>query len=895
MKNLLLIFCALLLLSSKAYSQTLTLTAPLVPQEFKSGDDYFTDVLESPADGTHRRMIGWEENFAGTSVKVENGIWKGTVEIPGAYVFPLFPGLKNTLKTDSLSNEKGLPKFGIKYPINSSKYSHLAFKMNHSTPSQLIIYWESDLSKPQWWPTIESPRAGRPDAILNHANRFWNIRHFDMKNLAQSFTHSNKTWSGDIYALRIDPSTSAQAGATLEFDWIRLVDPSSAPHITITWNSAGLTNTEIIIINHSNSASGYNGTPIGKVPFNQNSYTFPSAILPPGEHYFYLEVGKYFDAGETVKSNYSTVVNIKAKPELAILAPAPDSGESYSVKTRNKEWDMTPGSDDIYNLRSEFSQVWRQFIAASYAPNPDSQLNGHVFQALAEPPYFHIGNQESDVQFHFNVPQDRPINPNDFRYIVYRMAVGEDGFPSISDKVSKGWVSRVVGWNNEVTQDRYESKAHIVYEGWNTYWFDAKDINTYESGQPWDSFSSIRKLRLDPGEFNIPGHHTWVLLDYFKLMSENRAKNNTYDIKFSIKGSQDGKYLTNLYHSTDLKGSNLTLITSLEGLTQGEHSYTWNTSALPEGKEYYIFIEISDGIHLVKRQSLVHVKTEESLISKAKFSSFDFSGDGKDDHIIYRPSNGSYFSRYSNGAQSIFPWGNSTFFPFRGDFDGDGIVDAGLMTVLGGFYYYYVNLSKGGLLATSWGLSGDYVVIGDYNGDGRDQIAVWRPSDGNWYILDENLSPSVIQWGLPGDIPVPGDFNGDGTTDPAVWRPSTGTWWLRNGTSTSDTEPVGQQWGLPGDIPVHGWYGNDKKAKFVVWRPSDGTWYVNDPSAGITMQQWGLPGDIPLSTDHNGDGTTDFTIYRNGVWYHNHRNGQTNAVGWGIPGDRLPLKVFFVQ
>jgi hypothetical protein len=56
-----------------------------------------------------------------------------------------------------------------------------------------------------------------------------------------------------------------------------------------------------------------------------------------------------------------------------------------------------------------------------------------------------------------------------------------------------------------------------------------------------------------------------------------------------------------------------------------------------------------------------------------------------------------------------------------------------------------------------FGLSTDLPSPGDYNGDGKNDLVVFRQSDGNWYILESNSSPFRVQhWGLNQDKPVPG-------------------------------------------------------------------------------------------------------------------------------------------
>ena len=74
-----------------------------------------------------------------------------------------------------------------------------------------------------------------------------------------------------------------------------------------------------------------------------------------------------------------------------------------------------------------------------------------------------------------------------------------------------------------------------------------------------------------------------------------------------------------------------------------------------------------------------------------------------------------------------------------------------------------------------WGLPGDIPVVADYDGDFIDDIAIFRPSNSQWWVLRSSDGETyALQFGLPGDKPVPADYDGDGAEDVAVYRPSDG-------------------------------------------------------------------------------------------------------------------------
>ncbi len=213
------------------------------------------------------------------------------------------------------------------------------------------------------------------------------------------------------------------------------------------------------------------------------------------------------------------------------------------------------------------------------------------------------------------------------------------------------------------------------------------------------------------------------------------------------------------------------------------------------------------------------------------------------------------------------------------DFDGDGRADISVFRPSD--MTWYLNRSTQGFSARQYGLSTDKITPLNFNGDRRTDLAVFRK--GTWWLLNNYYysysNGPVVQFGLPNDIPVPADYNGDGRDELAVYR--NGTWYTLN---LANNQVNTAQFGLAGDKPVPADYDGDGRVDLAVYR-GNGEWYLYQSTQGYAVAYFGLATDKPVPADYDGDGKTDLAVYRDGIWYLLQSRDGFTAFSFGLATD----------
>ena len=270
---------------------------------------------------------------------------------------------------------------------------------------------------------------------------------------------------------------------------------------------------------------------------------------------------------------------------------------------------------------------------------------------------------------------------------------------------------------------------------------------------------------------------------------------------------------------------------------------------------------------------------------------FDFDCDGRADLSVFRamadPAVFDFAIRKSSDNGLLgYSWGLPGDLLAPGDYDGDGITDVAVYRQSESRFYIRRS-SDGGVTQDVFGITGDILTVGDWDGDSKDDVSVYREGTQSVFFFrassnNPNRNITFVPFGTTGDRPVRGDFDGDGKFDTAVFRPSNGTWYIRQ---SSNNQLRFVQFGLAMDKAVASDYDGDGQTDIAVYR--NGTWIIlQSGSNQVRYQTFGLASDRLVPADYDGDRKTDLAVYRDGMWIIlNSASGVINFRSFGASGD----------
>jgi len=204
--------------------------------------------------------------------------------------------------------------------------------------------------------------------------------------------------------------------------------------------------------------------------------------------------------------------------------------------------------------------------------------------------------------------------------------------------------------------------------------------------------------------------------------------------------------------------------------------------------------------------------------------------------------------------------------PIAGDFNGDGFDEIGIFK--DGFWFMDANgngIWDSKDLMARLGNGDDQAVVGDWDGDGKDDIGIYGPawSGDEEAILNEPGLPDRdnFQYTRPKNIP------------PQTAEATQGSRILKDGITGRNRADVIDHvfgYGKQDDVAIVGDFNGDGIHTIGLFKA--GKWTIDTNGDGKLNSadgkfQFGQAGDYPVVGDFDGDGVDEVAIFRNGKWY----------------------------
>jgi hypothetical protein len=844
-------------------SGQVTITSPAPNQRIKAGADFPTDVVANPWDQSDRADYSLDPADAlyWSSFGQSGGTLNGVTAAVGMGVDPQFKVLnRGFYNAVHPLNEIS----GVRYPINTSTYTRLSFKLKTSATAVPNVYWfrtmSGDPAGDIFGVKFAQAAGGGNDVTVPNV---WKIYTVDLPGVPQD----GVSWDGaPVLGLRLG-LTGATAGQMVQYDWIRL--SNTADVLPITWTSSvstgswTITATEVSSTQFNSDNTVY--TIASGLAGSARSFNFPYGLLPPGTYTLTIANG-------AATATQTFVIN--DPPRVLVTSPDFTGGADFATAVLGDKWDMANAADVDLALNIQggatFSSTGFHAVSTPQPPGTTGDPQVWLLDGFIDTAHKIDAGRYRFLTFSLNVAP-----PNDI------------GLGSIARILWSSQANPATGALPSITV----TKDMLVWPGLNTYTIDLAALNGNANGgleppapELWTAGKMMNVFRIDPHEFADARAFD---LANVKIGALNESSGN-FTIAYSNYVAPGRTATLNLYYDADLNpGNGKTLITSVALSASGagapfpsSGTTPWITTSIPSGT-YFVYAEVTDGL-----DTRGGYASGPIVITSPAAPPPDADGDGLPDafEILYGLNPNSAVGK--DGA--------------NGDPDGDGFTNLqeyqrgsnptrtqvyrhilDLNSDRGGDVFLYNRLTGARRFEMTNRLTTGFTEItgawdpgwqiypARLNADEYMDMFLYDPVRGFWVQAishggDGTFTYTLGNWDSSWTV-VPSDLDGDGMTDMFVYNFNTGVWvkCFVDGSGGFKGYAVGN-WD-PGWTFYTADLNGDGRDDFFLYNRVNGIWVEAFSRAGFgtfdypASGQWD-PGWQVIRADLNGDGRTDLFL-----------------------------------